>query len=101
MKETVETEPVSEGRFLSRIRAKTARALADLVKVWALDIFSGTARRLDDGSLVVDGRLSKTEIELLHVHGYVVDVLADADEIASKRQKELQGQAGDGCDSGK
>ncbi len=100
MKETMEQEPISGGRFLARIRAKTAKDLADLVKVWALDIFSGTARRIDDGSFAVDGRLSKAEIELLHDQGYVVEVLADADEIASKRQKELHGQAGDGCDSG-
>ncbi len=100
MNETMKPEPVPGGRFLTRIRAETAEALGDLVMVWALDIFSSTARSLQDGCFAVDGRLSKTEIELLHLHGYVVEVLADADEIASKRQKELHGMANGGCDGG-
>lgn len=93
-------ERVPNGIFLVRIKATTPDDLGDLVKVWGLDVFARTARKLHDGTFAVEGRLSSREIEQLRLRGYAVEVFANADETARERQKELHRQTDEDCDCG-
>ena len=90
MKEVMVQEKRSGGRSFVRIRAGTIEALGDLRKVWDLDVFRHTAKELKGGIFEVHGLLTEAEIETIRSQGYEVEVIADADEAARQRLKELQ-----------
>ncbi|MFN8468757.1 MAG: hypothetical protein U0X20_24575 [Caldilineaceae bacterium] len=54
-----------------------------------LDLFRSTARRLPDGRIMVDGLLSSAEIDQLLTPAYLVEIKAEADQIAAERKQEV------------
>lgn len=72
-----------------RITASNRDRLLALQDVPELDIFRHTARELADEVCTVEGLLLREQIDLLKAEGYVVVVIADADELTVERRREL------------
>lgn len=90
MKGLMMPEEKSDRRFHVRIRAETIEALGDLRRVLDLDVFRHTAKELKGGIFEVQGLLTEAEIGTVRSQGYEVEVIADADETARQRLKELR-----------
>jgi hypothetical protein len=54
-----------------------------------LDVFSQTAKKLDERLFEIKGLLSDEQIENLPRKGYQIEVVADAEEIAKERVKDV------------
>lgn len=79
------------GHYIVRIRTDTWDRLRDLQRLYDLDIFGQTAKQLDDGSFEIQGVLPDEWIEYLSGKGYQIEILADAEEIAKERAKDVAG----------
>lgn len=75
-------------RCLVRIYAKSQESLQDLQKVYDLDVFRTTAKKIGS-EFVVEALISKQEIGRLSAEGYRVDILTDAEMLGSERRKEV------------
>lgn len=85
------------GHYIVRILTDTWDRLCDLQRLYDLDVFGQTAKQLDDGSFEIQGVLPDEWIEYLSGKGYQIEILADAEEIAKERAKDV---AGPGSQSG-
>jgi hypothetical protein len=54
-----------------------------------LDLIRSTARRLPDGRITVEGLLSSAEIDQLLASAYLVEIKAEADQIAAERRQQV------------
>jgi hypothetical protein len=72
-----------------RITASNRDRLLALQDVPDLDIFRHTARQLADDAYSVDGLLSHEQIGQLRSEGYGVELVADADQVAMERRRDL------------
>ena len=79
------------GHYIVRIRTDTWDRLRDLQRLYDLDVFGQTAKQLADGSFEIQGLLPDERIEYLSGKGYKIEILADADEIAKERLKDVAG----------
>jgi hypothetical protein len=77
------------GYYIVRIRTDTWDRLRDLQRLYDLDVFGHTAKQLADGSFEIQGLLPDERIEYLSGKGYWIEILADADEIAKERVKDV------------
>ncbi len=77
--------------YIVRIRTDTWDRLRDLQRLYDLDVFGQTAKQLADGSFEIQGLLPDERIEYLSGKGYRIEILADADEIAKERLKDVTG----------
>jgi hypothetical protein len=77
------------GHYIVRIRTDTWDRLRDLQRLYDLDVFGQTAKQLADGSFEIQGLLPDERIEYLSGKGYRIEILADADEIAKERLKDV------------
>jgi hypothetical protein len=77
------------GHYIVRIRTDTWDRLRDLQRLYDLDVFGQTAKQLADGSFEIQGLLPEERIEYLSGKGYRIEILADADEIAKERVKDV------------
>jgi hypothetical protein len=80
------------GYFVVRIRADSWDRLRDLQRVHDVDVVRQTARRLDDRLFEIEALASERDIERLSAAGYQVETIADAERIASERQRDLSGR---------
>ncbi|HIH74255.1 MAG TPA: hypothetical protein HA306_03020 [Methanosarcina sp.] len=76
------------GHYIVRIRTGTWSWLRDLQQLYDLDVFSKTAKRLNDHLFEIQGLLSDEQIENLSRKGYQIEIIAAAEEIAKERTKE-------------
>ncbi|MGB9940603.1 hypothetical protein [Methanosarcina sp.] len=83
------------GYYIVRIRTDTWDRLRDLQRLYDLDVFGQTAKQLADGSFEVQGVLAGERIEFLSGKGYRIEVLADAEDIAKERLKDVAGPDGE------
>jgi hypothetical protein len=74
---------------LVRICTNTWERLRDLQRVYDLDVFRQTAKRLANGSFEIQGLLYDKQIEDLSKEGYLIEVIADAEKVAKERVKEV------------
>lgn len=72
-----------------RITAPHRDRLLALQDFPELDIFRHTARELADDAYTVDGLLSHEQISRLRSEGYGVELVADADQVAMERRRDL------------
>lgn len=79
------------GYYIVRIRTDTWDQLRDLQRLYDLDVFGQTAKQLADGSFEIQGVLPDELIECLSGKGYRIEILADAEEIAKERVKDVAG----------
>ncbi len=77
------------GYYIVRILTDTWDRLRDLQRLYDLDVFGQTAKQLADGSFEIKGVLPGERIEFLSGKGYRIEVLADAEEIAKERLKDV------------
>ncbi len=77
------------GYYTVRIRTSTWDRLRDLQRLYDLDVFSKTAKRLGEHQFEIEGLLSNEQIENLSKKGYKIEIIADAREIAKGRGKEI------------
>jgi hypothetical protein len=77
------------GYYIVRIRTDTWDRLRDLQRLYDLDVFGQTAKQLADGSFEIQGVLLDERIEYLSGKGYLIEILADAEEIAKERVKDV------------
>lgn len=75
--------------YIVRIRTNTWDRLRDLQRLHDLDVFGKTAKKLDDHLFEIEGLLSDEQIENLSRKGYRIEVVADAEEIAKERVKDV------------
>jgi carboxypeptidase T len=75
-------------RYRVTIQGKDYDAVADLVRMYEIDIISHTARELPKG-YSVDAVVTSEHIHVLEEHGYTVKILEDVDEIGRIRQAEV------------
>lgn len=78
------------GNYIVRIRTSTWDLLRDLQRLHDLDVFGKTAKKLDDHLFEIEGLLSEEQIENLSKKEYQIEVIADAEEIAKERLKDVQ-----------
>lgn len=79
------------GYYTVRIRTSTWDLLRDLQRLHDLDVFSKTAKQLDDHLFEIEGLLSDGQIENLSKKGYQIEIIADAAEVAKERRKSVPG----------
>jgi hypothetical protein len=77
------------GYYFARIRTNTWDRLRDLQRLHELDVFSQTAKKLDESLFEIQGLLSDEQIENLTRKGYQIEVIADAEEIAKERMMDV------------
>jgi hypothetical protein len=77
------------GRQFVRIRAADWEGLRDLQRVHDLDVFGPTARERPEGGFEIQGLLSDEQAAQLRADGYEIELLEDADRVASERLREL------------
>ncbi|WP_048065751.1 hypothetical protein [Methanosarcina acetivorans] len=75
------------GYYIVRIHASTWDLLRDLQRLHDLDVFSKTAKQLDDCLFEIHGLLSDEQIENLSKKGYQIEIIANAAEVAKGRKK--------------
>lgn len=75
--------------FFVKIRTARWEGLRDLQKVYDLDVFRQTARRLVNDRFEIEGLLDEAQIERLRSDGYEVEITADAEQVANHRLKDV------------
>ncbi|WP_440947368.1 hypothetical protein ACSAZL_03575 [Methanosarcina sp. T3] len=79
------------GHYIVRIHASTWDLLRDLQRLHDLDVFSKTAKQLDDYLFEIHGLLSDEQIENLSKKGYQIEIIANTAEVAKERRKGVPG----------
>jgi hypothetical protein len=75
--------------YFVRIRCATDEHWRELQQRTELDLFPHTAQRLSGDEIEVDGLLANQQIAQLRVDSYVMEILADAQQVAYDRQQEI------------
>jgi hypothetical protein len=79
------------GYYIVRISTDTWDRLRDLQRFYDLDVFGQTAKKLADDLFEIQGALSDEQIEFMSNKGYRIEIIADAEEIAKERVKDVPG----------
>jgi hypothetical protein len=77
------------GYYLVGIRTDTWDRLRDLQRLYDLDVFGQTAKQLAHDLFEIQGILSDERIKFLSGKGYRIEILANAEEIAKERVKDV------------
>jgi len=77
-------------RYRVRIFGKDYDAMADLVRVFKIEVFRETTRHLEkEGGYSVDAYANVEQISALESKGYKIERLEDAEQKGKERQKEV------------
>jgi hypothetical protein len=76
-------------KYFVKIRCATDERWRELQQHGDLDLFRQTAKRLSIGAIEIDGLLVDVQIAQLRARDYVVEIVADAQQIVRERRQEI------------
>jgi hypothetical protein len=75
--------------YFVKISTTSWERLADLQRLYHLDVVRQTARQPSEEVFEIDGLLSEDQIEQLRAAGYEISIVADAEQVARERLKQV------------